>query len=53
MLYESGDPEPVCRYTHIYVLAYTEGMYSPYQRIAEFLSAVIAINPNHISGIYP
>ena len=53
MLEQSGDPEPVCPYTHIYVLTYTEVVYSTWQRIAEFLLGVIAISLNPMAGIYP
>lgn len=53
MFDQSGDPGPVCRCTHIYVLSYTERLFSAGQYKSEFLLDVTAISANPMSGLYP
>ena len=43
----------MCRYTHICVLSYTEGIFSASHYEAEFLLDVTVISANQIPGLYP
>ena len=43
----------MCRYTHIYVLSYTEGLFSASHYKAEFLLDMTAIRAAQISGLNP